>query len=101
MATMMTNSVAASSTVSAPAMTGRLRLGCNFRSLNNFCAHAIGGNVTRSYVRTSMLELRPPVLASWASFVCGETGDNVSSFAGPGRYPGQGHLRAVALRDMA
>ena len=40
-------------------------------------AHAIGSNVTRSYLRTSMLELRRPVLASWASFVCGETGDNV------------------------
>jgi hypothetical protein len=37
----------------------------------------IGGNVTRSYLRTSMLELRRPVIASWASFVCGETGDNV------------------------
>jgi hypothetical protein len=24
-----------------------------------------------------MLERRKPVLASWASFVCGETGDNV------------------------
>jgi hypothetical protein len=67
MATMMTNSLAASSTVSAPAMTGRLRLGWNFRSLNKFWAHAIGGNVTRSYLRTSMLELRRPVLALWAS----------------------------------
>jgi hypothetical protein len=28
-------------------------------------------------LRTSMLELRRPILASWASFVCGETGDNV------------------------
>jgi integrase len=28
-------------------------------------AHAIGRNVTRSYLRTSMLELRRPVLASW------------------------------------
>jgi hypothetical protein len=36
-------------------------------------AHAIGSNVTRSYLRTSMLKLRRPVLASWASFVCGET----------------------------
>jgi hypothetical protein len=40
-------------------------------------AHAIGSNMTRSYLRTSMLELRRPVIASWASFVCGETGDNV------------------------
>ena len=36
-------------------------------------AHAIGSNVTRSYLRTSMLKLRRPVLASWASFVGGET----------------------------
>ena len=40
-------------------------------------AHAIGSNVTRSDLRTSMLELRRPVIAAWASFVCGETGDNV------------------------
>jgi hypothetical protein len=40
-------------------------------------AHATGSNVTRSDPRTSMLELRRPVIASWASFVCGETGDNV------------------------
>jgi integrase len=40
-------------------------------------AHAIGSNVTRSYLRTSMLELRRPVIASWASFVCGQTGDDV------------------------
>jgi hypothetical protein len=42
-----------------------------------YLAHAIGSNVTRSYLRTSMLERRRPVLASWASFVCDETGDNV------------------------
>jgi hypothetical protein len=48
-------------------------------------AHAIGSNVTRSYLRTSTLELRRPILASWASFVCGETGDNVIELrrAGP------------------
>jgi integrase len=40
-------------------------------------AHAIGSNVTRSYLRTSMLELRRPVLASWASFVTGEADSNV------------------------
>jgi hypothetical protein len=40
-------------------------------------AHAIGSNVTRSYLRTSMLERRRPVLGSWAAFCCGETGDNV------------------------
>jgi hypothetical protein len=28
-------------------------------------AHAIGSNVTRSYLRTSILELRRPVIAWW------------------------------------
>ena len=40
-------------------------------------AHAIGSNVTRSYLRTSMLELRRPVLASWAAFVTGEASNVV------------------------
>ena len=40
-------------------------------------AHAIGSNVTRSYLRTSMLELRRPVLAAWANYVIGNGADNV------------------------
>jgi integrase len=51
--------------------------GMEFSVAEQCLAHAIGSNVTRSYLRTSMLERRRPVLASWASFVCGETGDNV------------------------
>ena len=51
--------------------------GMEFSLAEQCLAHAIGSNVTRSYLRTSMRELRRPVLASWASFVCGETGDNV------------------------
>jgi hypothetical protein len=51
--------------------------GMEFSVAEQCLAHAIGCNVTRSYLRTSMLELRRPVLASRASFVCGETGDNV------------------------
>ena len=51
--------------------------GVEFSVAEQCLAHAIGSNVTRSYLRTSMLERRKPVLASWASFVCGETGDNV------------------------
>jgi hypothetical protein len=43
-------------------------------------AHAIGSNVTRSDLRTSMLELRRPVIAAWASFVCGKTSANVVPF---------------------
>ena len=39
-------------------------------------AHAIGSGVTRSYLRTSMLERRRPVLQSWANYVTGSA-DNV------------------------
>jgi hypothetical protein len=38
-------------------------------------------------LRTSMLELRRPVLSSWASFVCGETGDNDRASQGRGAIP--------------
>jgi integrase len=61
--------------------------GVEFSVAEQCLAHAIGSNVTRSYLRTSMLELRRPVLAPWASFVCGETGDNVVECAG--RDPGE------------
>jgi hypothetical protein len=47
------------------------------RRSGNSLAPAIGSNLTRSNLRTSMLELRRPVIAAWASFVCSETGDNV------------------------
>ena len=40
-------------------------------------AQTIGSYVTRAYLRTSMLELRRPVLASWAAFVTGEADSNV------------------------
>jgi hypothetical protein len=40
-------------------------------------ARAIGSNVTRSYLRTSMLELRRPVLESWAAFLTGGADSNV------------------------
>ena len=40
-------------------------------------AHAIGSNVTRSYLRTTMLERRRPIMAAWANFVCGSDADNV------------------------
>jgi integrase len=40
-------------------------------------AHTIGSNVTRAYLRTSMLELRRPVLASWANYVTGSDASNV------------------------
>jgi integrase len=40
-------------------------------------SHKVGNAVTQAYLRTSMLERRPPVLAAWAAFVCGETDANV------------------------
>jgi integrase len=40
-------------------------------------AHAIGSNVTRSYLRTSMLELRRPIMAKWAKFLSGEPSADV------------------------
>ena len=40
-------------------------------------AHTVGNAVVQAYQRSSMLERRRPVLAAWAAFVCGETGDNV------------------------
>ena len=40
-------------------------------------AHAIGSNVTRSCLRTTMLERRRPIMAAWANFVCGSDADNV------------------------
>ena len=40
-------------------------------------AHAIGSNVTRSYLRTTMLERRRPIMAARANFVCGSDADNV------------------------
>ena len=51
--------------------------GVEFSVAEHCLAHAIGGNATRSYLRASTLEFRRPVIASWASFVFGETGDNV------------------------
>jgi integrase len=63
--------------------------GAEFSVAEQCLAHAIGSNVTRSYLRTWMLELRQPVIASWASFICGETGDNVVELRRAGRDPGE------------
>jgi hypothetical protein len=51
--------------------------GVEFSVAEQCLAQAIGSNVTRSHLRTSMLERRRPLLASWAAFCCDETGDNV------------------------
>jgi integrase len=39
--------------------------------------HQVGNAVVQAYQRSSMLERRRPVLAAWATFVTGETADNV------------------------
>jgi hypothetical protein len=48
--------------------------GVEFSVAEQCLAHAIGSNVTRSYLRTSMLELRRPVLAC-----CGGRDENLSA----------------------
>jgi integrase len=45
--------------------------GVAFEVAEQCLAHATGNAVTRAYLRTSMLECRRPVLASWAACVCG------------------------------
>jgi integrase len=40
-------------------------------------SHRIGSAVSRAYNRTSMLERRRPLMTKWASYVTGETSDNV------------------------
>ncbi len=40
-------------------------------------SHRVGSAVSRAYNRTTLLERRRPLMAAWASFVSGETGDNV------------------------
>lgn len=40
-------------------------------------AHSVGSAVTAAYLRTSMLERRRPVLASWAEYVSGTDRSNV------------------------
>jgi integrase len=40
-------------------------------------SHQIGGAVSRSYNRTTMLDRRRPVMSAWADYVTGKTTDNV------------------------
>jgi hypothetical protein len=75
MATMMTNSLAASSTVSAPAMTGRLRLGWNFRSLNNVWRTPLAATSPARICAPRCWNSDDPFLRRGRH--CGQTGDNV------------------------
>ena len=43
-------------------------------------AHTVGSAVVAAYQRSSMLELRRPVLSAWADFIC--PADNVVSIKG-------------------
>jgi hypothetical protein len=38
-----------------------------------YLAHKVGNAVTRSYLRTTMLERRRKVMADWAAFLAGES----------------------------
>jgi integrase len=40
-------------------------------------AHQVGNAVVQAYQRSSMLERRRPIMSAWASFLSGETADNV------------------------
>jgi hypothetical protein len=57
--------------------------GVEFSVAEQCLAHAIGSNVTRSYLPTSMLNSDDPCSRRGASLVCGETG-------WPGRDPSCG-----------
>jgi integrase len=43
-------------------------------------SHRVGSDVTRAYLRTSMLERRRPVLQAWADYVTGKSSANVVPF---------------------
>jgi integrase len=51
--------------------------GVAFEVAEQCLAHATGSAVTRAYLRTTMLDRRRPVLASWAAFVTSEADSNV------------------------
>lgn len=48
--------------------------GIEFEVAEACLAHAVGNSVTRAYLRTTMLERRRKVMADWAAFLGGETG---------------------------
>jgi integrase len=50
--------------------------GVQFELAEAALAHTVGSAVVQAYQRSSMLERRRPVLASWAQFVCGTDADN-------------------------
>ena len=52
--------------------------GVEFSLAEAALAHTVGNAVVQAYQRSSILERRRPVLASWADFVTGETVDNVA-----------------------
>ena len=50
---------------------------CSWEVAETILNHQIGNKVERSYARSDLLERRAPVMASWASFVLGESAADV------------------------
>ena len=46
--------------------------GVQFELAEACLAHTVGSAVVQAYQRSSMLELRRPVLQKWADFICGD-----------------------------
>jgi len=46
--------------------------GVQFELAEACLAHTVGSAAVQAYQRSSMLELRRPVLQKWADFICGD-----------------------------
>ena len=63
----------------------------SFEVAENCLAHTVGNQASQAYNRTTLLELRRPVMQDWANYVC-RSQDNVLSISkGRARAP---HRRA-------
>ena len=47
-----------------------LKQGVAFEIAEACLAHAVGNAVTRAYLRTTVPELRRPVMINWANYIC-------------------------------
>jgi integrase len=54
--------------------------GVAFEVAEQCLAHAVGNGVTRAYLRTTILERRRKVMASWAALLAGESSAAVVPF---------------------
>src|SRR5208282_4556118 len=51
--------------------------GVAFELAEHCLVHAVGNAASQAYNRTTLLELRRPVMTAWANYVTGEADDNV------------------------